>query len=280
MTPAVADARHRLAPFFLPTENGELHVAAWLPREGPVREWLLVAPPFAEELNKSRRMLAMLGRTVAATGRGVLLVDLAGTGDSWGDFRDARYDSWLADLLHAAHWAEQQGGPVTAVTGLRFGALLGMELAGRLATVRQLLLWQPALSGADVLTQFLRLRTAAGLTGGGEARETQDSLRARLGNGEALEIAGYELSPELYAAIHGRQLASLVPDRPVSIDWFHLVRQAGATVPEAVAAAAGTLAARGAAVQTHAVPGDAFWSTAEIAVCDALVAMTAARLDH
>ena len=280
MTPALADSGHRLAPFFLPTAGGEILVTAWLPLESPALEWVLVVPPFAEELNKSRRMLAMLGRKAAAAGRGVLLVDLAGTGDSWGDFRDARYETWLADLAQAARWVEQQGGSVTAVTGLRFGALLGMEFAAGLPTVRQLLLWQPVLSGADVLTQFLRLRTAAGLTGGGDAKETQESLRARLRNGEVVEIAGYELTPELYAAIQDRQLASLMPGRPVRIDWFHLVRQAGATVPEAIAAAADTLAARGAAVETHALQGDAFWSTAEIAVCDALVAMTVARLEH
>ncbi|MBL8201864.1 MAG: hydrolase 2, exosortase A system-associated [Chromatiales bacterium] len=278
MTPALGESGHRLAPFFLPTEGGEILVTAWLPREAPVSEWLLVVPPFAEELNKSRRMLAMLGRSAAASGRGALLVDLAGTGDSWGDFRDARYATWLADLMRAARWAEQQGGSVTAIVGLRFGALPGMELTGQLATVRQLLLWQPALSGADVLTQFLRLRTAAGLTGGGEAKETQESLRARLAAGEPVEVAGYDLTPELYGALNGRHLASLLPDRPLSIDWFHLVRQAGAPVPEAIGVAAGTLAARGAAVQTHAVQGDAFWSTAEIAVCDALVAMTVARL--
>jgi len=280
VTPALAEPGHRLAPFFLPTAHGEILCTAWLPLNAPVREWLLVVPPFAEELNKSRRMLAMLGRQAAAAGWGVLLVDLAGTGDSWGDFRDARYETWLEDLHGAARWAEQQGGPVTAVAGLRFGALLGMEAAAGLAMVRHLLLWQPVLSGADVLTQFLRLRTAAGLTGGGEARETLESLRTQLANGAAIEVAGYELTPGLYGALQDRRIASLLPDRPLRIDWFHVARQAGAPVPEAITAAAGGLASRGAAVQTHVLQGDAFWSTAEIAVCDALVALTVERLEH
>lgn len=280
MTAALPQSGHRLELHFLPTERGDLLATAWLPTQGPVREWLLVAPPFAEELNKSRRMLALLGQQAAATGRGVLLVDLAGTGDSWGDFRDARYDGWLDDLATAAHWAQGQGGTVTAVAGLRCGALLAMELASRLPTVQHLLLWQPALSGSDVLTQFLRLRTAAGLTGAGNAKDTQESLRARLTQGETLEIAGYELAPELYAELQGRQLVSLVPDRRIRIDWFHLVRQPDAPVPEAIAMAAGTLAARGAAVQTHAVQGDAFWSTTEIAVCDRLLAQTVACLSN
>lgn len=278
MTAALPESTHRLELNFLRTGRGDLLATTWWPRQGQVREWLLVAPPFAEELNKSRRMLALLGQQAAATGRGVLLVDLAGTGDSWGEFRDARYDVWLDDLLAAVHWAEGQGGTVTALLGLRCGALLAMELAQRVATVRHLLLWQPALAGSDVLTQFLRLRTVAGLTGGVEAKETQESLRRRLIQGETLEIAGYELTPELYAGVHSRQLASLVPARQVRIDWFHMVRQPDAPVPEAILAAAATLGARGAAVQTHGVPGDPFWSTAEIAVCDRLLARTVACL--
>lgn len=278
MTPALPESTHRLELHFLRTGRGDLLATAWLPRQGQVREWLLVAPPFAEELNKSRRMLALLGQQAAATGRGFLLVDLAGTGDSWGEFRDARYDLWLDDLLAAVHWAEGQGGTVTGLLGLRCGALLAMELAQRVPTVRQLLLWQPALAGSEVLTQFLRLRTAAGLTGGVVAKETQESLRSRLLQGETLEIAGYDLTPELYAGLHSRQLASLVPDRGIRIDWFHMVRQPDAAVPEAILAAAGTLAARGAAVATHGVYGDPFWSTAEIAVCDQLLDRTVACL--
>jgi hypothetical protein len=153
-----------------------------------------------------------------------------------------------------------------------------MELAGRVPTVAQVVLWQPALAGADVLTQFLRLKTAAGLTGSGDPADTQDNLRARLVGGESVEIAGYELTPELYAAIRSRQLVDLVPDRPLVVDWFHLARQPAAQVPEAIAAAAARVAARGATVRAHAVQGDAFWSTVEIAVCDQLVAETVACL--
>lgn len=278
MTFKLPDPGPRLESCFLDGEQGELFLTTWLPAQGRPDQWLLLVPPFAEEMNKSRRMLAMLGRRAAAAGRGVLLVDLAGTGDSWGDFRDARYAGWLSDLQHAVRWAAECGGPVTAVAGLRFGALLAMELAGIIPTIAQLLLWQPALAGTDVLTQFIRLKTAAGLTGSGDPADTQDNIRARLTGGEAVEIAGYELTPELYAAIRSRQLVDLVPDRPLQVDWFHLARQPAEQVPEAMAAAAARVAARGAAVRTHAVQGDAFWSTVEISECDQLVAETVACL--
>ncbi len=267
-----------LEPFFLPTARGDILLTAWVPGGGRPGRWLLAVPPFAEEMNKSRRMLALLGRAAAATGIGVLVVDLAGTGDSWGDFRDARYEIWLDDLRQAARWVQQDGGQVAALLGLRFGALLAMELARELPPVERLVLWNPAQSGTEVLTQFLRLRTAAALTGGSGAGESLESLRGRLEAGEALEIAGFELAPQLYAAVRDRQLASLLPTRPPPIDWFHLVRNPGAAVPEAIEAAAGRLRAAGAVTRTVAVQGDAFWSTTEIAVCDALVGLTVAAL--
>ena len=278
MTTGVPDKLPRLESCFLAADQGELLLTTWLPAEGPPDRWLLLVPPFAEEMNKSRRMFAMLGRRAAATGCGVLLVDLSGTGDSWGDFRDARYAGWLADLQQAVRWAAERGGPVTAVAGLRFGALLAMELSGIVPTVAQALLWQPSLAGADVLTQFLRLKTAAGLTGSGDPADTQVNIRARLAGGESVEIAGYELTPELYAAIGSLKLIDLVPDRPLRVDWFHLARQPAEQVPDTIAAAAAQVSARGATVQTHAVQGDAFWSTVEIAVCDDLVARTVACL--
>lgn len=278
MTAATLAPDVRLEPFFLPTAHGEILLTAWVPGGTKPSSWLLIVPPFAEEMNKSRRMFALLGQAAARAGYGVLLVDLAGTGDSWGDFSDARYETWLDDLRHAARWVAEGGGEVSALLGLRFGALLAMELAREMSALQRLLLWQPAQSGTDVLNQFLRLRTAAAVTGGGEAGESAESLRKRLEQGEALEIAGYELAPALYTALLGRQLAALLPSRPIGIDWYHLVRHDGARVPDAIASAVSRLGAGGATARVHAVHGDAFWSTTEIAVCDPLVALTVARL--
>lgn len=278
MNAGLSGSRPSLESCFLPTERGEIHITAWLPASGAARNWLLLVPPFAEELNKSRRMLAMLGRRAAIAGHAVVLADFSGTGDSWGDFRDARYACWQGDLTHTVRWAEQRGGAVTHVLGMRFGSLLAADLAARHEPIRHVVLWQPALSGADVLSQFLRLKTAAALTGSGGAGDSVEAIRAQLTGGEAVEIAGYELTAELYSAIGAIRLPELFPARGLTVDWFHLVRQADGQVPAAIVAAASKLAERGTAVQTHAVHGDAFWSTAEIAVCEALVEQTVACL--
>jgi len=276
----VTVAAHRLEPVFLPTAAGDILLTTWVPARAPPARWLLLVPPFAEELNKSRRMLALLARAAVARGHGVVLPDLAGTGDSWGDFRDARLPLWRADLAATAAWVTARGGEVGAVLGLRFGGLLALELATSLTAVQQVLLWQPALAGNDVLTQFLRLRTAAGLTGGGGPAETVEGLKARLAGGESVEVAGYDLAPELCAALGGLSLVALAPPRPLGIEWFHLTRQSAPALPPPIAAAADRLAAGGARVTTTLVTADAFWSTTEIAVSTELVDRTVARLAH
>lgn len=259
-------------------------MSAWLPAGGTPRRWLLLVPPFAEEMNKSRRMLALLGRRMADAGWGAVLVDLGGTGDSWGDFRDARYELWLSDLRAAAHWAEARGGRVTAVLGLRFGALLAAQVARDLPAVERLVFWQPALSGADVLGQFLRLRMAASLVGKGEApdrsaaTETSAGLRARLEAGESLEVAGYELSPVLYRSVNQLRLETCLPDRPLDIDWFHLGSGPEPSVPEAIAKAAATLTTAETRVRVRVARGDGFWATSEITTSEELLDLTAVGL--
>ena len=59
---------------------------------------VLVVPPFAEELNKCRRMLALTTRQLSMQGCDVLWPDLYGTGDSAGEFGDAVWADWVADL--------------------------------------------------------------------------------------------------------------------------------------------------------------------------------------
>ena len=57
--------------------------------------------PFADEMNKSRRMVAIQARTLARQGWSVFQPDLSGCGDSEGDFGDASWERWRDDLRHA-----------------------------------------------------------------------------------------------------------------------------------------------------------------------------------
>ena len=74
---------------------------------------MLYLHPLADEMNKARRMAALQCRALAANGYAALQIDLAGCGDSSGDFANATWSGWLDDSLQAARWLlAQHPGPL------------------------------------------------------------------------------------------------------------------------------------------------------------------------
>ena len=232
--------------------------------------------PFAEEMNKARRMAALQSRRLAAAGWGVLQIDLLGCGDSSGEFADARWAAWKRDVPRRrglAAGARRRSGRACGACGSGRRSRRTAR-AGRTWTIDSLVLWQPVGSGEQFLTQFLRLQLAAEMLTGGAAQTGVRELRETLARGTVLEIGGYELHPELAAAIDGLKLAELVP----AVKRVHLARgdrPARAADYACVAARRSTPGAqRGLDVRAAAVTGEPFWSTLEIAECAALLDAT------
>jgi exosortase A-associated hydrolase 2 len=261
--------------FFLPAVGGE-RFCIFHPASAAPLGSILYVHPFAEEMNKSRRMAALQARAFCARGYNVLQIDLFGCGDSSGDFGDARWNAWNEDVALAAGWlARHTEGPVH-LWGLRLGALLALDhsrQAGR--SFAGLLLWQPVISGAQFMAQYLRLRLASDMLSGAEASRRTEQLRAQLVAGQSLEIAGYELSSELALAIERLSLAALTP-RNVSAQWFEINAE-GKPSPALLRAAQACIAA-GAEVELHAVRGEPFWSSVELCECPELLAATSDTL--
>ena len=262
-------------PFFLPTAHGE-RFCLYHPPAGACRGALVYVHPFAEEMNKSRRMAALQARALAALGHGVLQIDLAGCGDSDGEFADARWEHWKDDLAAACEWLGRRLQQPVGLWGLRLGALLALDYArGAAHPVARLLMWQPVLQGSSYLTQFLRLRVAGdmlkeGEGGGGGTK----ALRSQLQSGQTLEIAGYVLAPQLAAAIDAADAAALAP--PCPVDWIEVVAGADRSIPPA----AQRIASAWQGTTMHEVVCQPFWSTQEIAECPELVAATCTALDR
>jgi len=258
--------------FFLPAAGGE-RFCVFHPASGVPAGSVLYVHPFAEEMNKSRRMAALQARAFAARGYNVLQIDLFGCGDSSGDFGDARWNAWNEDLALAADWiARHTEGPMH-LWGLRLGALLALDYSRQAsASFAGLLLWQPVISGAQFMTQFLRLRLASEMLSGAEAGQGTSALRSELAAGKTLEIGGYELSAELALAIERLELARLAP-KDVPAQWFE-VNAEGKPSP-ALRRAGEAWSAAGAEVDLHAVRGAPFWSSVEIGECPELIAATA-----
>ena len=277
MQPAPSNLSHPPAqPFFLEARPGR-RFCLYHPPQGQPRGAVLHVPAHAEEMNKSRRMVALQARMLAAQGIAVLQLDLYGCGDSDGLSADARWEIWRDDVLLALAWlGERSDGPLS-LWGLRLGCLLALDAARERPGLASMLLWQPVTEGAAYLTQFLRLRLAAEmLASTGSAGDTA-ALRRELEAGASLEIAGYTVTPALAHAIDGAVLGSTgAPSCPVH--WLDLVPQAGRAMAPGRAAIAARLAQDGWKLDTGVVHGPAFWSSQEIAEAPALLDASAMLL--
>lgn len=255
-------------PFFLDAPAGR-RFCLFHPARGACRAALVYVPPFAEEMNRARRMAAVSARALSAQGIAVLLLDLHGCGDSAGEFTDASWDSWLEDISVARTWLEARTGLCAGLWGLRLGGLLAAAAAQRAATPPQrLLLWQPVTSGLPHLNQFLRLRLAADMLQAGE-HDGMDALRQRLAQDETLEIAGYELTARLAQEIAAADAGMLTP--PCRVDWFELAAAPDRPLPPAASRLATIWRARGARVHLKMVEGPQFWTMPEVTEAPALL---------
>ena len=245
---------------------------AHVPRAG-----LVFVAPFAEEMNKSRRMVALAARLFAARGVSVLLVDLLGTGDSAGDFADATWEAWLDDICKAHTWLADSIHAPVGLWGLRLGATVATTAAARITDVSNLLLWQPVVSGAAHLTQFLRLKIAAEALAGGN-RQTTQQLMDQFTEGQSVEVAGYTLSSP-FALSMSRARLELPQDFSAPVEWIEV---SPGTLPSLSPGSQATLNAwrtTAADIRSAAVAGPPFWQTQEIEICEALPSISLRFLD-
>ncbi|MBB4844153.1 exosortase A-associated hydrolase 2 [Paucibacter oligotrophus] len=260
--------------FFLDASQGQrfcIYHPADL-RAGPERGRVLHIHAFAEEMNKSRRMAALQARQLAAAGFAVLQMDLFGCGDSAGDFGEAGWQDWLADLRQAKAWLDSECGPAAPLWlwGQRAGCLLACELAAQIdGSDCNFLFWQPPANGRLLLQQFLRLKLAGSLLEG-NAAAAMEALKAQMAAGEVVEIAGYGLSPALAAGLEKTVLTPPAGGSGRAL-FFELASQQGEEVSPALASSAQRWQAAGLRVQARRIQGPSFWQTSEIEDAPALL---------
>ena len=264
--------------FFLKTGSGERFCLYHGPHpDKECRGALIYVHPFGDEMNKSRRMAAIQARAFSAMGLGVLQIDLFGCGDSSGEFADARWNIWSQDLVLAKNWLENRVTAPISLWGLRLGALLALDFARNLENaLDKIILWQPIISGESFLTQFLRLRLANEMISGGEGTQKASgthAMRSTLASGETLEVAGYELAPDLAAAIDALKAAELIVTRS-SVHWFEIVAEPDRPMTPAGARVVSTWKQDGVDLHVHLVPCLPFWATQEISECAELISAT------
>ncbi len=188
-----------MKPLFIESHAGKLFAIHYqTAHQNDARKAIIHIPAFAEEMNTSRKMVAIQAREFARCDYDVLVLDLFGTGESEGDFGDSTWEIWLENINTAIDWLKHDGVETITLWGMRVGALLAMNFANRYPhRVHRLISWQPVLNGDVFVTQFLRLRVAAAVMNNNAPREKTSDLKQQLQTGITIEVAGYWLNPEL-----------------------------------------------------------------------------------
>jgi exosortase A-associated hydrolase 2 len=223
-------------------------------------------------------MAALQARAFADAGFTVLQIDLAGCGDSAGDFSDATWERWRDDVIDGAAFLRGRCGERLVLWGLRAGALLAADAAQRMERVPELVLWQPVISGKQYLQQFLRLKAAAEMMAQTEGDRTgTKALREQLARGEPVEIAGYTVSSRLAL---GLDAADLQPPQNVTrVAWLEVASTPGAELRPASRARVERWQGAGHEVHTRVVEGPLFWQTLNITEAPALIDATIAAVE-
>ncbi len=278
----------RLEPAFLDGFGGGRRFALWVlpPAEAAARGSLLCVQPFGEEANLARRVLVAQAARLARSGWSTLLLDLFATGDSDGATGEATLATWRSDLLRAGRLLRQRAPAPFVLWGTRMGALLAEELSATLdESVDALVLWQPALTGTQLIDPLLKLakvgavarsmaaaassasEPAAGAWGRPSGRAEGDAGHCEP-DATYVNLAGYRLQRSLVDDLCALSTRPLAPGErgaafPVLVLGIQRAYAHGAPPPKPLAQLTEICQQAGALVSLRVVPGEPFWSSLE-----------------
>ena len=259
---------------FIAGAKGRVFVLARIPAK-PIGS-ILIVPPFAEEMNKCRRMMAQTSQRLSDLGYAVILPDLHGTGDSDGEFAHACAAVWCADLHCVGRWAVDHEVPITGLLAVRLGAALTVAAAAEqhYQGVIRTVVWQPVFDGARHLQQFLRLRTAASMN---SARpESVAELSGRIAGGETLEVAGYKINGILAAELERMAAPPVWPRALGCVHWLEVSRNAGSPLPPPSEQLIERWRQSLTQVDVQRLMGEPYWASTEIVSNTSLIEATVA----
>jgi len=221
-----------IIPTFLDSPQGRIFVIHRIPCTLKANAGVLLVPPFAEELNRSRHILTLLADSLAQAGYHVMLPDFYGTGDSEGKFSEASWSGWLEQLNYCVGAMQSDYGiSHYSLVAVRSGALLVADCLQQLpSSMEKLVFWQPIINGDIYLHQFLRLRLASNMLAGEDKVDTQ-FLRQLLADGEVVEVGGYDLTSAVADGLSQSSLKLVDPSWLPETCWIDLVARVGGDSP-------------------------------------------------
>lgn len=261
-------------PLFIDVNQRQLFVINYTPLRKQSIASIIYLPPFAEEMHKSRHMVAEQARQFARRGYHVMTVDLTGCGDSSGEFEEATWELWKEDAKACYDWiTSTQPAPPIILWGLRTGALLATQLSEQIANVHKLLLWQPIIYGDQFVSQFIRQKLAAHniLSKASKKLETK-SILDELNLTGYIEVGGYKTTNKLLSSLSSAKITDTVPK--CQVFWFELGIENKDHLCFASNQAVEIWKKKRAQIETKTIKGQPFWSTQEIVNCPDLIEAT------
>ena len=123
---------------------------------------IVLCYPLGQEYMRSHRAFRQLANLLSRRGYHVLRFDWYGTGDSMGESDEVRVAHCLADVGTAIDELEDNAGVErVSLVGLRLGATFATLGAAGRSDVERIVLWDPVVSGADLLEALLAGRRPA-----------------------------------------------------------------------------------------------------------------------
>jgi exosortase A-associated hydrolase 2 len=242
---------------------------------------LLIVPPFAEEMNKSRKMMSLLLDEIAAENTAGYLFDLFGTGDSAGDFREATWGIWRANLVSMIDFiASQNGVEQISIVAIRTGALLVNSVLAEESAIadkiQSIHYWNPVFNASIFIGQFLRLKLAANMMRSNGPKVGAKELRQELLEKGRLEVAGYTLN---HALVEGMEATTITLHPSLSHVPLHFYELSSlGQITPGLKKKINEVRESAELSFTHAIKGAQFWGTQEISLCDPLLALTKEKL--
>jgi len=247
-------------PFYFGSAQQPLFGAHHPPRGAPRDSAVLLCYPLPQEYGSVHWAFRRLAMTLALRGFHVLRFDYRGTGDSSGDAGDATFESMVESTKSAVEeLRDVSGARRVSVVGMRFGAAVAARLPS--THLREVVLWEPILSGREHLEELRRVHRARELgwllpavkqTPG----EPEDLLGYSLHDGVRRSVDAVDLRTGPYAACAGFSLV-VSADGPEARALEAALAKTGARVQLRIVADGGAEDASkaGAALLSNAVLG-------------------------
>ena len=238
---------------------------------------VILVPPFAEEMNRSRRMYVLCARLLANSGTHAVLFDFSGTGDSSGEWGQFSYNDWMGDIKHVYTHCSSFADNVSFIA-LRFGALILSDVISQSnIDVDRCIFWDPIENGEILIRQLIRIKIAAAMAVESKKLTTKEIL-ADIESVGYLESGGYKISKSLIDDINSKRLSDLLESvlNYIEFDWMQLGKYAEAIkqwLPNSIVEKNLSQAQRNNIVM-HPVNDVKFWMQQEVTIAPELLRET------